>query len=47
MGGEQVTLLQPCIDPLPKIIGTEATVNKNLGNSQGQARHHKTTNNNP
>ena len=33
--------------PLPKIIGTESTVDWRLGNSQGQARCHQTNNSDP
>ena len=33
--------------PLPKIIGTEATVDRRLGNIQGQSRFNQNTNNDP
>ena len=47
MRGEQATLIQPRLDPSSKIIGAEATVDGRLGKIQGQAIHHKNTNNNP
>ena len=47
MGGEQATLLQTRIDPLPKIIVTEATVNERLGKIQEKERYQQTSNNDP
>ena len=39
--------LQPNIESLTKIIGTEATVDEWMGNNKVQARHHQTNNNYP
>ena len=47
MGVLKTAFLQPCLEPMPKRIGSKSTVNERIGNSQGQSRYHKTTNDDP